>query len=472
MADDAKVSLIDRTLSHLRGAWRDIAASARVAVGGAVRPDLPDEDAARLKRKMLDCLEGRGGEVSARARSADLGRTYLTLSGEGRKRYLELLAREFATDRGAVDAAIAAVGDAKDETARRIAESRLRQALAPPRLRLLGQFNDLPDGIKFLVDIRADLLQLGKEDASLGGLEADLKDLLASWFDVGFLDLERITWDAPAALLEKLIAYEAVHEIRSWDDLKNRLDSDRRCYAFFHPRMPNEPLIFVEVALVNGMAGNIQEVLDESAPARDPGAADTAIFYSISNAQIGLEGISFGGFLIKRVVDDLAHAFGGLKIFATLSPIPGFRAWLDGVLAAGGEGLMSEAEANALADHAGAADGAATLRALLGEPWHDDETAARLLKRPLMRLCARYLLEEKRTGRPLDAVARFHLSNGARVGRINWLADTSTKGFRQSAGMMINYIYKLGDIEENHEAYTGEGKIVASAPVRSLLRRR
>ncbi len=287
-----------------------------------------------------------------------------------------------------------------------------------------------------------------------------------SWFDVGFLDLKRITWDAPAALLEKLISYEAVHEIRSWSDLKNRLASDRRCFAFFHPRMPNEPLIFVEVALVSGMADNIQTLLDVDAPGHDPEAADTAIFYSISNAQSGLAGISFGGFLIKRVVDDLAKEFKRLKVFATLSPAPGFRAWLERALEA--EGLLSAAEAKVLAEHAGTADGAEVLRALLDGPWDDD--AKRLLERPLMRLFARYLLREKHAGRPLDPTARFHLSNGASIGRVNWLADTSPKGRRQSAGMMVNYVYKLDEIEDNHEAFTGAGKIAAAAPVRALLR--
>ncbi len=470
MSENDKLGLIDRTLLHLRGVWHDI--SARVAVSGAVRPELPDDDAARLRRWMLECLDGRGGEVSARARAADLGRTYLTLNAAGRARFLKMLVEEFAVDRAAVDAAIAAAQEAEDDAARFKAEARLRRALVPPWVTLLTQFNALPEGVKFLVDLRADLLQLCEEDAGLSALDADLGELLASWFDVGFLDLTRITWDAPAALLEKLIAYEAVHEIRSWSDLKNRLDSDRRCFAFFHPQMPNEPLVFVEVALVNGMADNIQALLDESAPARDPNKADAAIFYSISNAQIGLAGIRFGSFLIKRVVDELAREFKGLKTFATLSPIPGFRAWLDGVLAAEGEGVMAAGEARALAEHAGCDDGAEALRALLDGPWHADEAAKAALERPLMRLCARYLLSEKRAGEPPDLVARFHLRNGAQISRVNWLADASPKGLSQSAGMMINYGYKLDEIEDNHEAYTGEGRIAAAAQVRSLLHKR
>jgi len=472
MAQTEKPGLIDRTLSQLRGAWRDIAASTRVAVTGAVRPDLPDDDAARLKRQIVACLEGRGGEVSARARAADLGRVYLTLDDTGRARFLGMLAGEFAADHAAVDAAIAAVQAAGDEAARQHAEADLRRALLPPWQRLLTGFNALPEGVKFLVDLRADIIRLGKGDAALGRLETDLKDLLASWFDIGFLDLKRITWDAPAALLEKLIAYEAVHEIRSWDDMKNRLDPDRRCFAFFHPRMPSEPLIFVEVALVDGMAGNIAALLDQSAPAIDAPDADTAIFYSISNAQRGLAGISFGDFLIKRVVDDLAAELKGLKTFATLSPIPGFRDWLGAMLAADGAGLLTEADAKALVAETGVADGAGALRALLDMPWHEGEATAQRLKQPLMKLCARYLLREKRDdGRPLDPVARFHLSNGARIERINWLGDTSVKGLAQSAGMMVNYVYKLGDIEDNHEAYSDQGKVVAASSVRGLARR-
>ena len=466
MAEADKTGFIDRTLSQLRNAWKDIAGR-----GGEVRPDLPDDDAERLRAKMLECLEGRGGEVSARARAADLGRAYLTLNPTGRARFLKLMAAGFAVERDAVDAAMAAVAEAGgDAAARETAEAALRHALVPPRRILLTQFNALPEGIKFLVDLRADLRQITRDDPALAGLDDDLKELLASWFDIGFLNLERITWDAPATLLEKLIAYEAVHEIRSWDDLKNRLDSDRRCFAFFHPRMPNEPLIFVEVALVKGMAGDIQDLLDERAAKCEPDDADTAIFYSISNAQLGLAGISFGNFLIKRVVDDLAAELKGLKTFATLSPIPGFMAWLEGLLDGDAEDLVSAAEAKALMARSGADSGSSALRGLLKDDWRDNAETADLLRKPLSRLCARYLLSEKRGGRPLDAVARFHLSNGARIERINWLADTSRRGLRQSAGMMVNYLYKLDEIESNHEAFSGEGRVSAATAVRALLR--
>src|SRR5579884_1492875 len=249
--------VFDRTLANLRTAWREIASSARGVLSGVPRPDLPEDDIARLRQQMASVLDGRGGEVTARARAAELGRSYLALNAAGRERFLRLLATEFDTDHAAVDLACEAVPAAADPATRSAAERTLRDALTPPRVTLLRQFNALPEGVKFLVDRRAELLAVAGDEPALRGLAADLRDLLANWFDIGFLELRRITWDSAASLLEKLIAYEAVHEIRGWTDLKNRLEADRRCFAFFHPRMPDEPLIFVEVALVSGMAGNI-----------------------------------------------------------------------------------------------------------------------------------------------------------------------------------------------------------------------
>jgi malonyl-CoA decarboxylase len=441
--------------------------------GASLAADLPEEDVGRLRKRIDECLEARGGAVSARARAAELGRAYLALDEKGRTRFLTLLAGEYGPDRERLAAAAAAVAGAETEgfaAARRA----LADALVTPRLKLLRQFNGLEQGAKFLVDLRADLLALKNADPAVAAFEAELYDLLASWFDVGFLTLQRITWEAPAALLEKLVAYEAVHEIRSWDDLKNRLDSDRRCYAYFHPAMPGEPLIFVEVALVAGLSGNVQALLDEHAPAHDPAKADTAIFYSISNAQKGLQGVAFGDFLIKRVVDTLAHDLPNLKVFATLSPIPGFRRWLAQRVKTGVPLLHGE-EAQRLSGLAPGAEAEPALLGLLGEAgWPRDEPIAAALQPILMRLCARYLIEEKRAEkrgppRAVDPVAHFHLSNGARVERINWLADVSKNGLSQSAGLMVNYLYRLGDIETNHERYRSEGRITASSGVKSLL---
>jgi malonyl-CoA decarboxylase len=356
-------------------------------------PSLPDKDVEPLKDQMRDCLEARGGEVSARSRAANLGRTYLSLNTQGRKRFLQILAHDFGVDHAAVDQAIAASQRSNLTMAERLqGEQTLRDALRPPWLRLLTQFNGLPEGVHFLVDLRAELLTFCKDDPLLTALEKELKELLTTWFDVGFLEMRRITWDSPATLLEKLIVYEAVHAIQGWDDLKKRLDSDRRCFAFFHPRMPDEPLIFVEVALVNGIADNIQALLDEDAPVIDPLKADTAIFYSISNAQAGLAGISFGSFLIKRVVDVLASEFKGLKTFATLSPIPSFRTWFDTQLAATSDAeakLLTSSERKALDSLVPDAVPNEVLQTLLNQPaWYAKPELAKALKVPLMRLCA------------------------------------------------------------------------------------
>ena len=475
MVEATKAGFLDRTLRNLRNAWQSIAGSEYGAETASMRPHLPDDDIPRLREQMLACLAARGGEVSARARAAALGRAYLNLDETGRRRFLTVLAQEFDVDRAAVDAAIAAVQAAADPDARHHAEARLKKAMEAPRLRLLTQFNALPNGIKFLVDMRAELLSLARQDPLFKPVEADLKGLLASWFDVGLLELQEITWrSASAALLERLIAYEAVHAIKGWDDLKNRLASDRRCFAFFHPRMPDEPLIFVEVALVAGLADNVQHLLDESVPVQDPQKADTAIFYSISNAQKGLAGISFGNFLIKRVVDLLALEFKGLKTFATLSPVPGFRPWLEHALSDGEPRLLLPAERKALTQVADGSRGAkGTLKVLIGDvaTWHQDPAVCQALRGPLMRLCARYLTQERRSdGKAKDPVAHFHLTNGARMERLNWLADTSANGLQQSAGIMINYLYKLGEIDDNHEAYTGAGKIAVSSAIRSLAK--
>jgi malonyl-CoA decarboxylase len=473
-------NLLERTLRNLRRAWRDIAGPA-LGGGGTPHPDLSTGDMAALRRQMRACLEGKGGEVSARARAAALGRTYLDLSPVGRKRFLGMLASEFDIDHAIVDKAADEVRRAKTPEARQAAIAGLRRAIEPPRLRLLTQFNDLPEGVKFLVDLRADLMDLMNDDPALAGLEADLKSLLSSWFDVGFLELRRITWDSPAALLEKLIAYEAVHEIQSWDDLKNRLENDRRLFAFFHPRMPNEPLIFVEVALLNGMADNIQTLLERESPAIDPNTADTAIFYSITNAQKGLAGISFGGFLIKRVADQLATEFKRVKTFATLSPVPGFRRWLvtelDPAAKPGPKNPfvqhLRKAEREALAALPTQVRDPEGLLALLDRPdWPEIKGAAEALREPMIRLAARYLLLEKRPdGRVRDPVGHFHLSNGASLERINWLADMSPRGLSQSATVMVNYVYRLDAIEENHEAYSGAGSVAASSAVKALVRK-
>ena len=456
MSDIAGLGLLDRAIRRITTVWRDMAAG------------VEDES---IAAQIRTCLAGRGGEVSARNRAAKLAETYQGLDEAGRKDFLRTLA-SFDSDADAVASAYAEVQAAADPAELAIAKAALRRALEPPRLRLLTQFTSIPDGRKFLVDLRGFLLKVRRDDKLLAALDADLRGLLAAWFDIGFLELHRIDWNSPAVLLEKLVGYEAVHEIRSWRDLKNRLDSDRRCYAFFHPRMPGEPLIFVEVALVKGLAGSVQKLLDEKAPLLDPREADTAIFYSISNCQQGLAGISFGNFLIKRVVEELSGELRSLKTFATLSPIPGFRAWLDEKLASDQPGLLSDDESASLASAMPAPSGERALAGILAKRGWWREVGLRKTAEPvLLRLCARYLLVEANGGkRARDPVAHFHLSNGARVERLSMLGDTSEKGSKESATLMVNYLYDPAKIEDWHEDYAGEGKRNASTTVRRLSR--
>lgn len=464
--------LLDRAVSNLLHTWRDLTGRVGRLAHLEVWPDDNGAlDAADMRRRLRDCLEQRGGEVSARARAAGLGRQYLLLSPADRKVFLSLLARDFDVDAAALDQAIQHFRST-DEPAT-VARRRLRAALRPPRVQLLRQFNTLQSGVKFLVDMRADLLAMPDPDPALRDLEYDLRELLESWFDIGFLELCRINWDSPAALLEKLGNYEAVHRLRGWRDMKNRLDADRRCFAYFHPSMPGEPLIFVEVALVSGLADNIQSLLDERAPLERATEADTAIFFSISKTQKGLAGINFGSFLIKRVVDALQQELANIKTFATLSPIPGFVSWFRRNGARDIGRILQPAEGKKLASlFPNAGSPAERVECLTKAEWLNKKSLSEALHPILLKLCAHYLLVVKHPRKAraaLDPVAHFHISNGARVERINWMADTSRKGIAGSLGMMVNYGYRLGRIEANHEAYMEQGKIAVSRTLRSQL---
>lgn len=308
-----------------------------------------------------------------------------------------------------------------------------------------------PGGTAALVEMRGRLLRDLRAHPEWRVIDADLFHLLRSWFNRGFLRLERIDWRTPALVLEKLIQYEAVHAIQGWRDLRRRLEADRRCFAFFHPQLPDEPVIFIEVALTRGISAHVQPLLDVNAPVADPRAADCAVFYSITNCQEGLRGISFGNLLIKQVAQDLQRELPELRQFATLSPVPGFRHWLEANRARVAVGAEGEARLALLAQ---------------AEPpgWHLGEVPPALQKL-LVSLCAHYLLEEKQGQEPLDAVARFHLANGASLERINWLGDSSEQGMARSAGIMVNYVYRLADLERNHERYFRQHAVTASSQV-------
>ncbi len=392
-------------------------------------------------------LASRSGEATGTALARAVAEQWQSLPAEERPTFFQALLTEFSADREAVATALARwQADPGEATL-----GALHQACEPKRQDLLRRINMAPDGTRAVVDMRHTLLGLLKDHPELAPIDDDLRHLLTSWFNRGFLELRRVDWRTSASVLEKLIRYEAVHAIQGWDDLRRRLAADRRCFAFFHPALDDEPLIFVEIALVNGLADSVQTLLE---PGEDPGApktADTAIFYSISNCQDGLRGISLGNFLIKQVVEELRREMPNLKVFSTLSPIPGFVGWLRS------RRKGPEAE-----------KAQAVLAVLDRDGWHDDAALAESIRDPMMRLCAAYLAHGRRGMAPLDPTARFHLGNGATLERLNWLGDTSPKGLRQSGGIMVNYLYRLSDIERNHEALMAEGRIAASRAVLSL----
>ena len=461
MQDQAS-SILDKTIRRLMPLWRDSNSGRRSLDKLSLTPDLNALDIKNLGVWMDSCLSDDGGEVAARAKAAALGRSFLELNETGRIRFLSFLSENYAVDESRVSEMIKHWQNSQGDE-RLACANALRDALEPARMKLLTQFNELPEGIKFLVDMRADILALKKSHPELKPLESDLKRLLSSWFDVGLLQLERITWQSSAELLEKLIAYEAVHEIQSWTDLKNRLDSDRLCFAFFHTNMPNEPLIFVEVALVNGLADNVQHLLDISAPVQDINLADTAIFYSISNAQKGLAGISFGNFLIKRVVKLLQAEFPQLTQFSTLSPIPGFCRWLN---------KQKQQEDTSLVDpsHWQWLEPALAVELINVEFTPEQQDILQNLVTYYLARVRKKSREDTTVSLAMDPVAHFHLSNGAKIERVNWMADSSPNGLKQSAGMMVNYLYELPNIESNSRKYSEQRTIVLSGKIKKRLK--
>ena len=429
-------------------------------------PELPDADLRRLRRLIDECIDGRGGEVAARRRATSIGASFLDLNAVGRRRFFDLLGNDYDRDDHAVDQAIAAVVRAVDLDERRLAEDRLKTTLEPRRGRLLRRFVGIDGGLPFLIDLREELLPLRKDSTALASLDNDLRVILTSWFDVALLRLEHLDWNSPAAVLEKLIEYEAVHAIESWDDLRGRLGSGRRCYAFFHPSMPGEPLIFVEVALTRGISRDLPPLLDHTLDRLEPAQADTAIFYSISNCHQGLAGVPLGDLLIKQVVQRLSAELPNLTTFSTLSPMPGFRAWLDSHIE--DPDLLNDTERGLLSPgEPSLATGA--LATLIGRPLPRSAAELEPARTALTRLAARYLAVERRDNHALDPVAHFHLANGSRIERINWWANPSRAGWQQSFALMVNYRYRPEWIEANHDAYESEGIIMTAPDVAKLL---
>jgi malonyl-CoA decarboxylase len=390
-------------------------------------------------------ISDRGDVMGPRLATETLA-AYQALPESALPAFWDLIVSEFSSDPNDVSVAIDGYRAQPSEQTL----SALRKAVEPPRQELFRRLNVAHSGTAALVDLRARVLPLLPNHPEWAPIDTDLTHLFRSWFNKGFLTLHRIDWHSSAVLLEKLIQYEAVHQIRDWHDLRRRLQADRRCYAFLHAALPDEPLIFIEVALTRGIPATVRPLLSITTPVDDPDRADTAVFYSITNCQLGLRGISFGNVLIKQVAEDLHREFRRIRTFASISPLSGFAHWL------GGD------QANYLSP---------TLSAALKKP--DREALSQLpqeVKEDIVSLGAQYLLHAKDGDVPVDPVARFHLANGARAERINWMGDDSPDGIRRSLGLMVNYVYSLSHVEANHQAYVKNHEVVASRSLRRLAR--
>lgn len=424
---------------------------------GLIRRRSPDH--ASTSGKLIaacNALMASDGEASSIAIADRAHEIYRELPFDSKKSFFHALASRFSANTEAIENAYNQWHNYHDE----LSLGQLFAACEPRRQELLRRLNLTAGGTLNLVHMREDLLVAKEGDPDLAAVDADFQHLFGSWFNRGFLVLRRIDWQTPAAILEKIIAYEAVHAISDWQDLRRRLDQrDRRCFAFFHPATGDEPLIFVEVALEPRIPSRVQAILDEDTDgAADDGPFTTAAFYGISNCQRGLRGISFGNFLIKQVVTELSRELPQLQHFVTLSPMPGFRRWLDETRKRDPVPLEPDTEA--------------ALRRLDTDDWQHDAQAIEALQEPLRALAAHYLAVAKRRGTtPRDPVANFHLGNGARLERINFLGDDSAKGMQSAAGMMVNYLYLPEEIERNHERFSAEGHIATSNHVRDLLKR-
>jgi malonyl-CoA decarboxylase len=418
------------------------------------RRGVAEQRSANLVQLCEDLLSGRG-EASGVALAREILSRYGELKTGPRIAFFEALASRFGPDRARLSAAATAWMNASSDAA----AAKLHRASEPRRLELFRRLNLAPGGTAALVRMRAQLIEAMDHRDDLAAIDDDFLHLFSSWFNRGFLVLRTIDWSTPANLLEKIIRYEAVHAIRDWNDLRARIDSpDRRCYAFFHPALIDEPLIFVEVALTRGIPAGIDPILSANRERIDPERATTATFYSISNCQRGLAGVSFGHFLIKQVVEEVGRQIPRLSTFVTLSPAPNFAEWLRRERVTEASVVLSEEDR-------------AALETLDRADWWRDEAAAETVREPLLRAAAWYYLRARTPhGTPLDSVARFHLGNGARLERLNFAADTSERALRQSHGLMVNYLYDLEHIERNHEAYVQQHAVVAASAVTRLVK--
>lgn len=399
--------------------------------------------------KLSEDLISQKGIASGVAFARLVVNQYQKLDGQQKLKYFKGLAQNMGPDYQEIKNAAVSYLENQDEKTL----NKLSISLNSRRRELFIRMNMAPDGTLALVDLRKDLLSFLTKHPELKPVDDDLKKLLTEWFNPGFLELRRIDWDTEASILEKIIRYETVHNIENWSDLKQRLVESKRCFAYFHPALEDEPLIFVEVALTKGISKSVQDILHDASDKSKKW--DSAIFYSINNCQLGLRGIPLGNFLIKMAATEIAKDLPNIKRFSSLSPVPGFSQWLIDVLNSESKKPDKETE---------------SLKMLLNPDWTKQEEHFRKLKKPLKKACARYLVEEKNSsGQPLNSVARFHFGNGAELYRINWMGNISPYGLERSFGLMVNYLYDLKHLEENHENYVRKGELAISKGIRGLL---
>ena len=398
---------------------------------------------------LCEDLISHKGVASGIALAREVVSRYQALDADEKLDFFRELNKNIGPDIPAIKKAAGEFVQSPDEKSLK----KLSDSLKSNRQKLFSRMNMAPKGTQAIVDLRRDLIKLIPNHPELKSIDDELRVLLATWFNPGFLVLQRIDWDTEASILEKIIRYETVHNIENWNDLKQRLVENRRCFAYFHPALEDEPLIFVEVALTKGISSSVQAILSDKD--HDIEKRDTAIFYSINNCQRGLRGIPLGNFLIKMVATEIARELPAIKTCSSLSPVTGFSEWILKKLDSDDSHIFGKDK---------------EMIKLVRQPdWLKDPEAMKLLKKPLMKACAYYLINEKENGKPMNAVARFHFGNGAELYRINWMGNTSPYGLDRSFGLMVNYLYDLKHIESNHENYIRHGELAISKSVRGLV---
>ena len=414
------------------------------------KKDIKKNDLDSILSLCDDLISNKGAAFGITV-ARDITELYQTLSIENKILFFKSINEKYRPSFTKVNEAIDVYKNSQNEKTL----SDLFKVSEGKRRELFMRMNMAPNGTSIIVSLREDLLKILKENKDLVSLDEDLKHLFKSWFNPGFLKLKKITWDTKAAILEKIIKYERVHHMKDMNELKRRLGEDRRFFSYFHPALEDEPIIFVQVALTNGLGRSIQEIMKQSSG--DEKKYDTATFYSISNCQEGLSRVTLGNFLIKRVVYEIQEELPHIKNFGTLSPIPGFVEWFS---------YLEESKIKNILGNIKNQD----VMFLKSKDLKIGDKRIIDNKEAIIKLVSHYIVNEKNhDGLPVNDVSRFHLGNGAIVEDIIINANISENGFKRSFGVMVNYLYELKNIEKNHEEYMNKKKVILSDKLKKYL---